>query len=321
MKIDWLRGRQQAADIRQWLVDLFAGAIKRMNRPDDRAAAIRWLGETRKVVASDRGTLEKLQRLQSLTLSRDNIRAMASRIADAASAYRSSNMPLAMKVAIPATIAAIPFLGGQAAGVAAFGGALGVPVLLLFFLGVSGITSIIEAVVTSAEARVQVAGIMDVIIEDERLRRASAEMKAAMAEAPADPRRADVPPERLALQQYLLSMDPFAFEQHVMSFFQRAGHEAWVTRKSNDFGVDGFAVHDEGLIIVQCKRNALSNRVGRPAVQQFKGAIEEQGAFRGYIVTTSDFTQEAIESAAMTDRLRLIPMETLAIWHDEAPQF
>lgn len=58
-----------------------------------------------------------------------------------------------MKIALPATLAAIPLVGGHAAGIAAFGGALGVPVLLLIFLGTAGITSIIEAAVTNPEAR------------------------------------------------------------------------------------------------------------------------------------------------------------------------
>ena len=59
---------------------------------------------------------------------------MAKSISATASNYRKSNLPLSMKIALPATLAAIPFVGGHAAGIAAFGGALGVPVLLLVFL-------------------------------------------------------------------------------------------------------------------------------------------------------------------------------------------
>lgn len=106
-----------------------------------------------------------------------------------------------------------------------------------------------------------------------------------------------------------------------MSFFQRAGLEAWATRKSNDFGVDGFAVHPDGLVIVQCKRNSTENKVGRPTVQQFKGVTEEQGAHRGFIITTSSFTEDAINSAALTDRIVLIAMDDLVRWHLEPPSF
>jgi restriction system protein len=91
-------------------------------------------------------------------------------------------------------------------------------------------------------------------------------MKAAMREQPMDPTRFAMPAEEMALRQYLLSMDPFNFERHSMSFFHRAGLEAWATRKSNDFGVDGFAIHSDGLIIVQCKRNSTAHKVGRPTI-------------------------------------------------------
>jgi restriction system protein len=88
-----------------------------------------------------------------------------------------------------------------------------------------------------------------------------------------------------------------------MSFFDAAGFEAWATRKSNDFGVDGFAIHPDGLMIIQCKRNSTDNKVGRPTIQQFKGVIEEQNALRGYVVTTSTFTEDAIESAELSDKI------------------
>ncbi len=106
-----------------------------------------------------------------------------------------------------------------------------------------------------------------------------------------------------------------------MSFFDAAGLNAWATRKSNDFGVDGFAIHPDGLIIVQCKRNAPDNRIGRPTIQQFKGVIEEQNAHRGYVVTNATFTDEAIESAALYEKIVLIDMGALLVWHADAPRF
>jgi restriction endonuclease Mrr len=226
-----------------------------------------------------------------------------------------------MKIALPATLAAIPFVGGHAAGIAAFGGALGVPVLLLVFLGAAGITSIIEAVVTNPEARPHIAEIIDVIFEDERLRRTSAQMKAAMTEQPMDPTHYAMPVEEMALRQHLLNMDPYHFEQHSMSFFHRAGLEAWATKKSNDLGADGFAVHPDGLIVVQCKRNASTNKVGRPTVQQFKGVVEDHNAYRGYVITTSTFTEEAAASAALTSKIVLVAMDDLVGWHAEPPTF
>ncbi|HEY0331148.1 MAG TPA: restriction endonuclease [Rhodopseudomonas sp.] len=307
--------------IRRWLISLFASAIKRATRQEDRVIAIRWLGESRDVVASDAGAIEKFKRLNALINSRTTIRAIGGSVAEAVSNYRQSSLPLSMKIALPATLAAIPLVGGQAAGIAAFGGALGVPVLLLIFLGVSGITAIIEAVVTSPEARTHIADVIDVIVDDERLRRTSARMKAAMKQQPADPVRFSMPPQEAALRQYLLEMDPFNFERHIMSFFHRAGLEAWATRKSNDFGVDGFAIHADGLLIIECKRNSGQNKVGRPIIQQFKGVAEEQNALRGYVVTTSSFTDEAIQSASLTEKIVLVAMDDLVLWHAQPPTF
>jgi HJR/Mrr/RecB family endonuclease len=307
--------------IKEWLVGLFASAINHTTRPEDRVLAIRWLSQSRDVVASDVRSIEKLKQLNALISSRTAIVAIANSVSEAVSNYRKSNLPWSMKVALPATLAAIPLVGGHAAGIAAFGGALGVPVLLLVFLGTAGITSIIEAVVTSPEAQTHIAEIIDVIIEDERLRRTSARMKAAMKEQPMDPTRFAMPVEEMALRQYLLSMDPFNFERHSMSFFQGAGLKAWVTPKSNDFGLDGCAMHSDGLIIVQCKRNATANKVGRPTIQQFKGVAEEQNAHRGYIITTSTFTEDAIQSAALTSKIVLVAMDDLVRWHAEPPIF
>lgn len=307
--------------IKGWLVGLFASAINHTTRPEDRVLAIRWLSQSRDIVASDARSFDKLKQLNALINSRTAIVAIAKSVTEAASNYRKSSLPWSMKIALPATLAAIPLVGGHAAGVAAFGGALGVPVLLLVFLGTAGITSTIEAVVTSPEARTHIAEIIDVIVEDERLRRTSARMKAAMKEQPMDPTRFATPVEEMALRQHLLSMDPFNFERHSMSFFQRAGLQAWVTPKSNDFGLDGCAVHSDGLIIVQCKRNSTENKVGRPTVQQFKGVVEEQNAHRGYIVTTSTFTEDAIVSAALTNKIVLVAMDDLVRWHAEPPIF
>lgn len=307
--------------IRKWLVARFASAIKHTTRAEDRVLAVRWLSESRAVIASDLSPTEKFKKLNSLISSRTAIVAIAKSVSEAVSNYRSSDLPLSMKIAFPATLVAIPLAGVQGAGIAAFGGAVGVPVLLLVFLGAAGITAIIEAVVTSPEARPHIAEIVDIIVQDERLRRASAQMKAAMREQPMDPTRFAAPPGEIALRAHLLSMDPFQFERHTMSFFDAAGLEAWVTRKSNDFGVDGFAVHPEGLIIVQCKRNASENKVGRPTIQQFKGVIEEQNAHRGYVVTTATFTDEAIESSALSEKIVLVDIDALLRWHADAPVF
>lgn len=117
--------------IRRWLVDLFANAVKRLNNREDRLQAIKWLGQSREIVGSDLNLPEKVGRLRALIDSRTVVKFVAARVTESVQNYRKSNLPLAVKIALPATLAALPFVGGQAAGIAAFGGAIGVPVLLL----------------------------------------------------------------------------------------------------------------------------------------------------------------------------------------------
>src|SRR4051794_19704684 len=120
--------------VREWLVARFASAIKHTTRAEDRVLAIRWLSESRTVIASDLSPTEKFKKLNSLMSSRTAIVAIAKNVSEAVSNYRNSDLPLSMKIALPATLAAIPLVGVQGAGIAAFGSAVGVPVLLLVFL-------------------------------------------------------------------------------------------------------------------------------------------------------------------------------------------
>jgi restriction system protein len=47
--------------IKAWLVGLFASAINHTTRPEDRVLAIRWLSQSRDIVASDARSVEKLK--------------------------------------------------------------------------------------------------------------------------------------------------------------------------------------------------------------------------------------------------------------------
>jgi restriction endonuclease Mrr len=46
-----------------------------------------------------------------------------------------------------------------------------------------------------------------------------------------------------------------------------------------------------------------------------------QEAHGGFIITTSSFTEAAIESAALTQKIVLIAMDDLVHWHAEPPVF
>ena len=145
------------------------------------------------------------------------------------------------------------------------------------------------------------------------MRHASAAFRDAMRDGAASPRASPMPEDEAEIRAALLAMDPFDFERHVMSFFEKAGLYAVVTPKTNDFGMDGFAAHPNGLIVVQCKRYATDNKVGRPALQQFASVIRDQEAWRGYVVTTSSFSLDATTYADTTS-IVLVDMTELVRW-------
>jgi len=307
--------------LKEWLVGLFIKAITSVSKDEDRLDIIQWLTLAREVVGSDKSTKKKFTELYCLLNTKKMVRIAFNSVVESVRKYKSSDLPLAVKVTVPVTLLAVPFLGGHGAGIVALGGGIGLPALLLLFIGTAGITSIIEACVKNNMARGCVGVVAALIVRDEMKRRASAALMKAMEEERADPIRVDMPEDEAGQREKLLAMDPFKFEGHVMSFFVLAGLEAWSTKKSNDMGIDGFAKHPDGDIVVQCKRYAPDNLVGRPDVQKFKGAIEDNGALRGYLVTTSGFTKHAQESAGRSERVTLVEMDELIGWHKVSPNF
>jgi HJR/Mrr/RecB family endonuclease len=278
--------------------------------------AVAWLATAREILANDAwNTSTKAKKIYALTDSRRLARSAFRSVGEAYRSYKDADIPLAVKVAIPVTLSAGAILGGPSVGIAGFGSAIGMPILLVIFLGVAGITSVLEAVLSSSEAKSYVSIVALMIARDEILRRSSHAMRKAMSEGIVSPHRQECGSGDAEVCEMLFNMNPYDFEKHVMSFFQDAGLLAWATQKSNDAGVDGFARHSNGLIVVQCKRNSEENGVGRPIVQQFKGVVEENAAWRGYIVTTSYFTNEAIESASKNASVILIDLRKLLEWH------
>lgn len=307
--------------LREWLVRTFIQAIGKISNKQDREDIHAWLTQSREVLSRDGKKVDKLKELYAILDAKKTVVTVAHSIAETVRNYKNADLPLSLKIAIPATLLAVPFIGGAGAGIVALGGGLGVPVLLLVFLGTAGITSVLEGIITHKDAMPYVMGVLELIARDEIARCTSASLKAAMREEPIECRRFRMPPDEEKLRRKLLEMDPFEFEQHVVSFFKRDGMLAWNTRKSNDLGVDGFAEHRAGLFVIQCKRHSPDNSVGGPLVQQFKGVIEENGACCGYLVTTSFFTIAARESAAKSDRIILVDMDELVKWHAVPPEF
>lgn len=299
-----------------WIVSIFVKIIQSVSTEQDRLDILSWLALVREILENKSfSTLDKIQKIKEISHAGETVKIVMRSVAISLNNYKNADIPWSVKIAIPITLGAAAIVGGPGVGIAAFGGAIGMPLLVLVFLGTAGITSILESFFTSKASQSYIGVVMALIVKDEMYRRANKQMQDAMTNEPLEPKKATVPKDVEKLKEYLWNMDNYAFEQHVMSFFQDKGMLSWVTKKSNDAGVDGFAKHENGLIIVQCKRHSEHNLVGRPVIQQLKGVIEENNAWRGYVVTTSNFTQEAKESALKNEKLILIAMDQLVEWH------
>lgn len=68
-----------------------------------------------------------------------------------------------------------------------------------------------------------------------------------------------------------------------------------------------------GLDVLYIQAKRWNGVVGRPEIQKFAGALQGQRAKKGVFITTSDFTREAVDYAAMIDsRIVLINGSRLA---------
>lgn len=82
-------------------------------------------------------------------------------------------------------------------------------------------------------------------------------------------------------------------------YFQRDGVEVKVTRASRDGGVDAVFFDNDpikgGKIVIQAKR--YINTVGVEAVRDLFGTVHSEGAMKGILVTTAEYSPEAYEFA------------------------
>ncbi len=109
---------------------------------------------------------------------------------------------------------------------------------------------------------------------------------------------------RQDLLEKIKQNSPQFFEKLVVDLLVAMGYggshqdAAQAIGKTSDGGIDGIISEDRlGLdkIYIQAKR--WENTVGRPDIQQFKGALADQVAKKGVFIATSSFSKEAIESA------------------------
>ena len=104
------------------------------------------------------------------------------------------------------------------------------------------------------------------------------------------------------LLQKTLEQTPHFFEHLVVDLLVKMGYggsfanSAHVTQYVHDDGIDGIIYEDKlGLdkIYIQAKKYKLDNTIGKPQIQQFSGALDEQKATKGVFITTSTYSKEA----------------------------
>ncbi len=112
-----------------------------------------------------------------------------------------------------------------------------------------------------------------------------------------------------SLLRKVKGIHPTFFENLVINLLEKMGYGAGeVLGGSRDDGIDGIITDDDRLelyrIYVQAKR--WKNKVGKPAIHQFAGALLEQDATMGIFVTTSVFTSPAIKYGEREDSPRIV---------------
>ncbi len=120
------------------------------------------------------------------------------------------------------------------------------------------------------------------------------------------------------LLEVLSQVSPKFFETIVLDVLHKMGYgtsrsDLQRVGGSGDGGIDGVIALDRlGLekVYVQAKR--WQNSVGRPEVQGFYGALAGQRANKGVFITTSAFTQQAIDFAKSVERVVLVDGARLA---------
>jgi restriction system protein len=116
--------------------------------------------------------------------------------------------------------------------------------------------------------------------------------------------------EQLAadLLQKAKAASPAFFEKLVVELLLNMGYggsrqDAGKTvGRAGDGGIDGVINEDRlGLDVIYIQAKRWEGTVGRPEIQKFAGALQGQRAKKGIFITTSDFTKEAEDYAAMID--------------------
>ncbi|HEV2862571.1 MAG TPA: restriction endonuclease [Pyrinomonadaceae bacterium] len=107
----------------------------------------------------------------------------------------------------------------------------------------------------------------------------------------------------LAAPQDLFRITPRQFEELVAKLFDGFGYTVELTAPTRDDGRDIIAVrHDvaNARYLIECKRYSPGHKVGVAAVQRLQGITLAEGANKGILATTSEFTDPALAAMKKT---------------------
>ena len=97
----------------------------------------------------------------------------------------------------------------------------------------------------------------------------------------------------------LMELNPKEFEALISNLFEKMGLDTRQTQASRDGGVDGVAWDHRpifgGKVIIQAKR--YKNTVGVSAVRDLFGTMQNEGASKGILVTTSGYGKSSFAFA------------------------
>lgn len=110
----------------------------------------------------------------------------------------------------------------------------------------------------------------------------------------------------------LLACPPELFERIVVKLLRAMGYggqfgEGRVTSYSQDGGIDGVIYEDKlGLDVVGIQAKRWQGNVGRPVIQAFVGSMDMIRAKKGVVITTADYSRDAIDFVDRIEGKRVV---------------
>lgn len=99
--------------------------------------------------------------------------------------------------------------------------------------------------------------------------------------------------------EQMFRIDPRHFEEMIAELLRKKNLNVELTKQTRDGGKDIIALHDlnglgQNKYLIECKRNAKNRPVGVDVLRSFSYVVQDEGANKGIIFTSSYFTTDAI---------------------------